>query len=345
MTAQPIILNIDEYFDPLYGSPIIIPENYVIYRGYDTNYPTLSDRPSHYSVKSVAIAYANKPNSTLGCFKNTRALRLLDFRYLCVLLNHMFLKRKDNSFTSLDPIVRISVGYGLCDIRDQIELGEKMFRDSTGMQHLKLYYDKYIKNKNISERPIDINPISPAGFRIAETMNDGYILNFIKEIFGDIADGFIAPRLKSPYHYEKNYMMSPEIVLFSPLSTGIIQISDDNYSIHGINQVLELRSARQELQCSSGLKTHHRNAKLLSSSGGSSGSSANAGNRSENYIELENINASDEFYRLVSIKDTDTMKLLKESNKAAKKWKKEFKYINHYTIHPASSIYDWTTST
>ena len=325
-----IALNIDEYFDPLYGSPIIIPQNYVIYRGYDTRYSAVSNRPSHYSVKGVAEAYAENPHSALGCFTNTRALRLIDFRYMGTLLNLMFANCTDNTFASIDPIVRISVGYGLCDIREQIELGRRMFVGSVGMQKLIDYYDRNIKDKDFMNRPLGINTISQSGFRIAETKNDGYILNFVKEIFGDAVDGFIAPRLKSPYHYEKHdSTMSPEIVLFAPQSAGIQMVADDpNMPLQSINEVLNLRSSRQEFRCSG------MTAKCRKSYGFGGGSGP--------LYEAERIDASDQFFQLVDDKDTEALKLIKQSTSAAKKWKKKFAYINYFTPHPCTHVSDWS---
>ena len=325
-----IVLNIDEQFDPLYGSPVIIPPGYVIYRGYDMRYPAIADRPTHYSVKNVATAYAALQGSTLGCFKNTRALRLLDFRYMCVLLNQMFLTRKDNTQIDLDPIVRTYVGYGLCGIHDQLQIGGNMFRDSIGMKHLQKYYDTYIKGKSIMERPLDVNPVSPAGFRIAETLNDGYILNFVKTIFGDIADGFIAPRLKTPYHHEKGYMMSPEIVLFSPLSAQMQEISDSRtFQSQGISEVLELRSSRSELKCTFGMAAAHRKMKILGGGGLDGG------------VLIENMNASDAFFQSVEDQDADAVQLLNKSTRAATKWKKDFELVNFYASHPSSHVHDW----
>lgn len=329
MSITPTVLDIDEPFDPLYGAPIVIPQDHVFYRGYDVRFSSISDRPSHYSVKHVAAAYAAKPHSTLGCFTNSRALLLLDFRYMCVLLTQMFSNRVDNTFPSINPIVRISVGYGLCDICEQLDLGTRMFPTSLGIEHLKTYYNNHIKHTDYQGRPIDVNPLSPSGFRIAETQNDGFILTFVKDIFGDMVDGFIAPRLKTPYHYEKNGTMSPEIVLFSPQKAGVRQIpGDPTLPTTKITDVMQLRSSRQELRCSLACMTAAMRKPLMY---GGDGSSA----------ELEAMDASDAFFQLVDEKDKGAVKLMKESKAAAKKWRKKFQYTNYFAPHPNSPVSPW----
>ena len=60
------------------------------------------------------------------------------------------------------------------------------------------------------------------GVRIAETTNDTFTMGFLQELFKGVFDGFISPRLFSPFHTEKdNSLMSPEIIIFNPKESGI----------------------------------------------------------------------------------------------------------------------------
>ena len=59
------------------------------------------------------------------------------------------------------------------------------------------------------------------GVRIAETFIDGPVMAFLSQLFKDLCDGFISPRLKTPFHIEKDGEMSQEIIIFNPIKSGI----------------------------------------------------------------------------------------------------------------------------
>jgi hypothetical protein len=88
------------------------------------------------------------------------------------------------------------------------------------------------------------NIIEQTGVRIAETTNDTYTMGFLQELFKDVFDGFISPRLYSPFHTEKaKSMMSPEIILFNPKASGIIDLSSypklSNIKVISISDLLK----------------------------------------------------------------------------------------------------------
>lgn len=330
MTA---IVNFDEYFNPLYGSYMLIPQNAVFFRGYDKRYPVVSDWPSHFSTEHVASSYASGPDKALGAFTNpNRPLRVVDYRYLKVLLVDLFQNRPDNEVATIDPIARTSVGYGMCDIADQIKLGTNMFGNSAGMVALKKYYDTHIKNKNYVEKPLDVNPIQTTGCRIAETHNDTYILQFIKDCMGHIFDGFVAPRENSPYHVEKNGMMSPELILFSPETAGIVLMPSIPQTLPTItmNDILKYQATAIHIAYKQLRASHYKMVKVESRAhtGGSG----------------ESISASDEIFLDAYVnKNKDALKLLKSATTAAKKWKKQFTFHDQNARHPQSVVSDWFT--
>ena len=63
--------------------------------------------------------------------------------------------------------------------------------------------------------------IEQSGFRVAETTLDSVTMTFLKYFFKGFADGFISPRMVSPFHVEKEDIMSSEIIIFNPLKSGI----------------------------------------------------------------------------------------------------------------------------
>ena len=59
-----------------------------------------------------------------------------------------------------------------------------------------------------------LSPLEPEGVRIGETFIDANTMLILREIFGDKYDGFIAPRMYSPFHV--GGMSHEEIVIFDP---------------------------------------------------------------------------------------------------------------------------------
>lgn len=325
-----MILNFDEDFAPVYGSYILLPQHCVFYRGYDTRFPIVSGWPSHYSTETIASSYGSSQHRTLGVFTNPKQpLRIVDYRYLKVLLADLFQNRPDNDQQTVDPIIRTSVGYGMCDLVDQLHIGTAMFKGSPGVAALKQYYEQKIKTKSYIQKPLDINPVSTCGFRIAETDNDTYILQFLKECMGHIFDGFISPRQKSPYHVEKNGSMSPELVLFSPEKVGIVQIQGAlalTIPTVTMNNILKYQSTAIHIEYKKLKATHRRKAHT---SGGC-----------EN-----NIGATDDVFQDAYInKNKEAVDLLKDATKAAKKWKKQFTFLDHNARHPQSVVHSWQGS-
>lgn len=203
-----------EEFAPVSGSLITLPENVHFWRGYSLNYPILSERPTYFGSKKVAFGYAeldtNLPRE-LGCFKTTRPIRLLDYRYMKSLLSHIFQLSQPK-----DLIVMATIyAFGICSFYHQMQLAKHYFRmthEHVGIQKMFEYYNSF------SSKFIELE-----GVRIAETDNDGQVVVFLSELFKDLCDGFITPRIQTPYYHEKNGWMPEEIILFNPIKSGIVK--------------------------------------------------------------------------------------------------------------------------
>lgn len=219
-------------FEPLYGAPIVIPENTIIWRGYDKNFPSISDRYAYYSSYKIAREYSEKNERKLGCFITTRPLKILDIRFMKTLLSRLI--QTNDPIKNIEPFASMMLSFGLCSLGHQIKLLKIRFNDvlKTNNNYSKIIMegiDKLNQYYNLN----DI--IEKAGFRIAETTNDGYTMTFLQELFKGIIDGFISPRLRSPFHTEKKGEMSPELILFDPYNSNIKELNIYPKSVKLIN--------------------------------------------------------------------------------------------------------------
>lgn len=312
-------------FEPLYGQPILIPSNMVFYRGYDKAYPVISDRVTHFGSKETASGYARYSNTELGAFTNTRLLRVFDFRYMKLLLKQLFSSRTDASFEHLEPMARVTLSYGLCSLRDQISLMQKLVPSAAGLFAVEAWYKRDIDGKEWADIPLDINPFTPDGIRVAETNNDAQTLHFVKHIFGDIVDGFIAPKMPSPFHVEKDGFVSAELVLFDPRAAGIQPISMTQVPNQKmtITQVLNGQSHTICLK----LKNHHECSyrSRATQRGGGGGV----------------VPQTDAWFDDLAKKKSNVVKEAAAMEKAARYFKRHLKYIDYTAPDPSVPLSPW----
>ena len=209
------ILDFEKQFTAIYGDTIEIPANTIFWRGYDPTYPIISSRPAYYGTEETAKGYKNRNGHVLGMFTNTRKLKLLDVRFLKALLRQLFESIRDtNGLSDIEEklILATTTSFGLCSLGHQIRL-------------LKYIYSQHIQDlKGLPELEKLYNPkaaFEAQGVRVAETVNDGYTMSFLKGLFKGIADGFISPRMETPFHIEKNGLLNPEMIIFDPSVSGI----------------------------------------------------------------------------------------------------------------------------
>jgi hypothetical protein len=205
-------IQLNTSFLPVYGSFIQIPKDTIVWRGYDRLYPALSERPAYFGNREIAESYARTSDThELGLFATTKPLRLLDIRFLKVLLNDLLYE-----YTG-DAVIRTTIAFGLCSFYHQLRLMMTLYAESIrkGQDAGFKAMESMLNTNSMIEQP---------GVRVAETSNDGWVMTFLGEVFNGITDGFIAPELFSPYQlHTKNYL-HPEIIVFNPVRSGIIQV-------------------------------------------------------------------------------------------------------------------------
>jgi len=218
-------------FPTVLGNSIIIPRNFLFFRGHHINNIVITEIPKFFGNIKVAKSYSDGVNKKLDCFVNTEEIKLIDIRYLKIILFHILGYRKNNKFEKI--IKRTMMAFGVCSFEKQIEL-VKYFFENADEQILSMEkFKEDLKTKKI----LTVNPIEPFGFRIAETKNDSEVFLFIKELIGKYCDGVIAPKLFSPFHTEKtDHIMTAEILLFNPKKSGLrLLLPNENISISDFN--------------------------------------------------------------------------------------------------------------
>lgn len=323
-------LGINEPFDAYYGGTILIPEGCLFYRGYDTAYPPIANRTTHFGTREVASGYAARTGHSLGAFVTTRPIRVFDLRYLHVLLKQAFSQRANNKMEALDPLVRVSVGYGLCSFVDQLVYARRMFQNSTGVAAMESYFSTFIENKEITGLPLDMYPMTPQGIRIAETMNDGYICAFLKEMIAGKADGFIAPPCNTVYHVEKGGKMSGELVLFDPIASGIAMLPSGAVSQRvtvSMNQLLDMQSQRVSMCSKDGFQASYREKK--------------GGRKKSIRGGTDDAYDPNGFLHQLQANHPDALALEKQAKHAATVWKKRVAFVDWYAPHPETPVSPW----
>lgn len=244
MAERELIFN--EELTPLYGDFIEIPAHSLFWRGYNASFSAISDRPAYYSSREIAYAYSQKDNARLGTFMNSRPLRLIDVRYLKVILRQLLddikvsmeydqgSNKKEFTKEEIIDIQLITASFGICSLHHQIEILKNLFfshipphnRKNKILQMLETDENmKPLKNLITYQNEESFPIVEQQGFRIGETDIDAHTMLFLQYFFSGFADGFISPRLLSPYHIEKNGTMSPEMIILNPKASGIVEVA------------------------------------------------------------------------------------------------------------------------
>ena len=220
-----LLLNFED-FSPVYGQ-INFPINSLLYRGYDTKYPILSERPAYFTSNlDVARAYGS-----VSPFRTTRALKIYDLRYIKHILMELFqqLESDDTDVVKFCKILTIS--YGLTTCFKQLELLKDTFGSSLGDEHYQAIR-KYLLDSRISHKKGEIvyglHPFETQGIRIGETETDAISVSFLKDLFRGQIDGYIAPRIKSAFHFNQGGFNPTELVIFNPLGSGVKVLEQPN---------------------------------------------------------------------------------------------------------------------
>jgi hypothetical protein len=300
-------------FPPLYGSSIIIPENTILWRSYDKSYLAIGDRFAYYSSKQVAQGYKQNNTRELGHFISTRPLRLLDYRFMRVILTRLIHLNKTTD-KSIQYLTSIMLSFGLCSLKHQIDLIKKRYNnlnknssDYKRIQNGLKEMEKYYKPNTLLEQ---------TGVRIAETTNDTFTMGFLQELFKGYFDGFISPRLYSPFHIEKpNSMMSPEIIIFNPKASRIKELITYPSNTSRIKQITILEILQQSKDGHIVIDNIHKNGEdmyvsleFFMSGGGASSSKSH-------YLDTADT--------LLNSNDSSLLEIYNKGKKAGSKWSKK----------------------
>lgn len=204
-------------FSPVF-SPITIPSGCFMMRGYDTAHPFPSNRPAYFTHDAnVAKGYANQVGHSLAFVKTTRPLRLLDVRYMCSVLRIMFESRTKVDHLSNSVIRTVSLAFGLCSLRAQIEQCYARYSGEPALETSINAMTKYLDDAKLKF------PVEVPGIRVAETTNDTEAMLFIKQLLKGV-DGYISPVQQSAFHVTQRGMAPSELVLFDPLAANVVVV-------------------------------------------------------------------------------------------------------------------------
>ena len=222
-------------------------------RGYDTRYPFPSDRPAYLTHSyEVANGYANEPHHALAHVETMRDLRVLDLRCMIAAIRIMFAERTRVDEESDSAIRTISLAYGVCSLNAQIDLSRNRYREALtngepGIAASIESMQRYLHDNQTRAR----FPVEVPGVRVAETSNDTDALLVLKRLFTDF-DGYIAPRMLSPFHVDQRGLVPAELVLFEP-KASLRRIQYDEMKSWGKGKVFSfqlhtLRGAHAEMR-------------------------------------------------------------------------------------------------
>ena len=221
-----IIYNFDAF--PPVHTVITLPKKNILYRGFDSAYGPITKLGAFFTSNlDYATSYSVK--SQVGTFALTRPLRLYDIRYIKTLLYEIFAQQ--NPVQSQNPRVfhlvnTLSLCLGMCSYEKQMELVAQRYAQSP----LKSSFIQSMEAWKGRQWPQNFckNVVELQGVRIAETTNDRQAMVYLKDIFSNVIDGFIAPKMFSPFHFERdNLFIESEVHLFSPMTSGIVQLNQD----------------------------------------------------------------------------------------------------------------------
>lgn len=242
---------------PTVHGPIDVPANAWFLRGLSRAHATsgrvVGSRPMYFTTDfSVAQGYADAYNSSTGggvvhWFRTTRPLKLLDLRYIKLLFADLLQHRTavlppGEARDFKESLYTLMLAYGMCTFDLQLRLFRERYKaqlasegggngapDARCAEALR-NMESHAQRWDRGDAPAWVHPVEPLGVRIGETENDAFAVLLLKDVFGCIGaqvDGYIAPRMPSPYHMEKGEEINSECVIFDPLAAGMQMVLEE----------------------------------------------------------------------------------------------------------------------
>lgn len=302
-------------FDYTDGYIYLLP-NTILFRAVPDNVTSenvIQDKPIYTGPKNIAKLYGQNIYKLL----TIDSMRLLDIRKMTSILSIVL-----NSITpdNINPtesnemhidVMRIMIAFGLTIYPHQIQLFE---------QYINIMKVNPITQKKMNEKidhmkkfkfnRVPHNPIIPTGVRIGEIKTDGFVMLILKELFKDICDGYIAPKLVSPFHPGNS--AHEEIVIFDP-KHKIVVLEDEDITVNEYPIENKINSSKNNTLVSIKYKNFISTRMNMNLSGGGD-------------LEDKNVFYTDKKYK----------KLVKEATTRAKKFVK----IINKSIDIKSHIFD-----
>jgi hypothetical protein len=319
-------LDLDEPFYSIYGFITLPIKGFILYRGYSTEYSVVSSRPAYYCSLKTASDYARNKNCVLTAFTNAKPLKLMDVRFMKDILREMF-RTNTKAKQSQLPVI---LSFGLCSLQHQCKLAKARFPTLIGTRSMNDLIDSLTENHN--------EYVEKSGVRIAETTNDAFTMSFLQTLFEGFADGFISPKQYTPFHYEKNYNLNAEIIIFNPEKSQIIQLQNLPKKRYAM-PIDEIYSTSNK-KINNGIPKDHYDF-LLSESLynknkhiGGMDTTNNTSNSIEQFPSMEQINMSFD-------NDPIIQEQWKKGHEAGLYWRNISCLQNGYVTYPPLTVFNW----
>jgi hypothetical protein len=283
----------------------------MLWRGYDTNFNPIPERYLYYSSSESAYEYAKKQGRDLGCFVTTTPIKLMDIRFMMNILERII--QTNQSDVYLNDFSSSIISFGLCSLGHQITLLKMRYKDVLQSQMANSKEIKRNIQKMISVyKPLNV--VEQKGVRVAETTNDGITMAFLQELFKGLFDGFVSPRLFTPFHTEKAGQLNPEMIIFNPKASNLKQLK--HYPSNIITKTFnDFISDNHQLINVRTMKSGEEISMKMFLSGGDQPII----NNSKHYL--------DGFEDKLNAKDIETVKQYKTAIKSGKRWREKITII------------------
>lgn len=230
-------------FDTVYGV-FTLPKGALLFRGHAGASPVIDEWPMYFSSNhAVARQYARAAaRGVVSQIRSARKLKVLDLRYAILVITDIVNRRKcarpeleDGFRRTLENVL---VAYGGCSLDTQMRLLREVFEIPAGVDLTRLAVetdDAMLPFKRMGvhhaacsggDPPCWVNPAEPQGVRLGESGLDMKAVLFLREVFSDVADGYVAPALRSPFQLSGT--INSEIVVFDPRGAGLLPVVEDH---------------------------------------------------------------------------------------------------------------------
>jgi len=243
---QPLtIIDIDA-FETVYGT-FVVPKGTVFFRGHSGKTPAVSNWPMYFASNPyTAQQYADvAAQGVMSTCVTTKDLRVFDLRYMGLVLRDIISRRKDpcpdsdSAAEFIAVLEKVMLAYGTCSLDAQIRLLRKEFKipaniELTSLNKGRPELNPYRKMGELQAQcaagtpPCWVNPVEPQGVRLGHSDVDMDAVLFMMHVFSDVVDGYVAPKLESPF--QTSGKINSEFCVFNPAGMGIQPVDSQTLS-------------------------------------------------------------------------------------------------------------------